>query len=93
MCSFPFIFLASTLSTFLIIFRSLSISIPFMNFSTFISNVGGILGMCLGLSVISLFEIFEKLLLGFQVSQKSEEAMRQSKELEEENNSMNQSEQ
>ena len=36
--------------------------IPLVTFSTFISNVGGILGMCLGLSAISLFEVFEMLL-------------------------------
>ena len=45
--------------------------IPLVTFSTFISNVGGILGMCLGLSAVSVYEILQKLLLHILVPSKS----------------------
>ena len=38
--------------------------VPLMNMNTFISNFGGLLGMCLGLSAISLFEFLEKVIYG-----------------------------
>ena len=47
--------------------------VPLVNFSTFISNVGGILGMCLGLSVVSVFEIIEKNIFCSLMSQRREE--------------------
>ena len=38
--------------------------VPLVNFTTFMSNFGGILGMCLGLSAISVFELMEKFIYG-----------------------------
>ena len=47
--------------------------VPLVTLPTFISNLGGILGMCLGLSAISVFELFEKFLHNYLISEKSDD--------------------
>ena len=43
--------------------------VPLVNFETFLSNIGGLMGMWLGLSVISIIDLLEKSLLGFLATQ------------------------